>query len=230
MRSWSKIKIVEEVARRAQSGMSIKGFDVSKKDRGLYLAAMRFFGKNGLAKARVLAGFDPVDPLPWTIWTKESVCREIRRLNDSNVDLSTISMQKSTYSNVLSAGRKVFGCWRRAIWASGLSYTSIKKARMKWWTRARVLLRISSLERQGIRLSCKDTQRKHGDLFGAAIKHFGHWDSAVEAAGISYRVHCRTWSTKAWLRKMTNAEYETTVQSATTHARKRREYEKNHTV
>ncbi len=230
IRSWSKTKIVEEIVKRDQSELSIRGADVSQEDRGLYHAAMRYFGKNGWAKARMLAGFDPVDPLPWIIWTRETVCKEIRRLNDSNVDLSAGSMQKGSYANVLAGARKVFGSWEQAIEATGLKYSCIRKMRMRWWTRSRVLLRICSLEQQGVRLSSKDMQKRYGDLFGAAIKHFGCWSLAVEAAGIPYRMHCRTWSTKAWLRKMTSADYETTIQTATIHAKKRRMHEKNHTV
>lgn len=223
MRSWSRAAIVAEVIQRANQGFSIRGGDVCVEDQGLYLAAKRYFGSGGWAKARTLAGFDPIDPSPWEIWNAKTVCEEILRLHESEVALNTGALQGSPYEYLLGAGRKMFGSWAKAIKAAGLNYSAIRKTRqVGWWTKPRILMCIRSLEKRGVRLSHNAIRDSHGALLAIAVHYFGSWSQAVEAAGISYRLHCRVWSTKAWLRRMREDEYDTTLERAKTHARKRR--------
>lgn len=222
-RSWSKSAVVTEILRRVKNGLSIRGNDVCRENQGLYVAARRHFGKCGWAKARVIAGFDPIDPCPFKIWDEQSVREEIVRLYESGVPLNTGSLQKSPYAYILAAGCKYFGTWARAIRAAGLNYSRIRKGRKPgWWTKPRILMCIKSLERRGIRLSHDDIRKSHGALLGAALTYFGSWSKAVEAAGIPYRQHCRIWSTTAWLRRMSEEEYDAALVRAQTHARKRR--------
>jgi hypothetical protein len=222
MRSWSKTAIVAEILRRVEQGLSIRGYDVYLEDGGLYHAAKRHFGKGGWAKARVLAGFDPIDPRPWQIWNQQNVREEILQLHESGVALNTGSLQGSSYAYILSAGRVVFGSWAKAIRAAGLNYSKIRKGRKGWWTKSRIIMCIRALEKRGIRLSHNSIRNSHGPLLGSAVVYFGSWSQAVEAAGISYRLHTRVWSTKAWMRRMQEDEYSATLERAKTHARKRR--------
>ena len=203
-RRWSRAAIVEEISNRHAKGLSIRGGDMETEDRGLYLAARRFFGKGGWVTARLLAGFDPTDPDPRQIWTEQSVCEEINRLSDSGLPLNTGSMQNSPYAYLLGAGSKVFGTWGGAIKAAGLDYSKVRRNRTTgWWTPRRILHCISLLEVRGVRLSHKATQKSNGALLAAAIVHFGSWSQAVEAAGIPYRKHCLIWSSKAYVRRVT---------------------------
>lgn len=222
MRSWSKAAIVSEVSRRVEQGLSIRGGDVYLEDEGLYQAAKRYFGKGGWAKARVLAGFDPIDPRPWKIWDKPSVSEEIVLLHESGVALNTASLQDSSYAYILGAGRKEFGSWAKAIRAAGLNYSKIRKGRQQgWWTKPRIIMCIRNLEKRGMRLSHNAIQLSHNQLHSAAVAYFGSWSQAVESSGISYRLHCRIWSTKAWLRRMNAVEYEAALRTSKVHAKKR---------
>lgn len=222
MRYWSKKAIVAEILRRSEAGLSIRGGDVTNEDRGLYHAALRHFGEKGWAKARMLAGFTAVDPVPWVIWSKKTVVEEILRLHANGVVLNCAALGK-TYGYIRSAGEKYFGSWGKAITAAGLDYLKICKIKPKgWWTKPRLIQAIQSLEKQGLRLSSKAIQQSHGDIFASAIFKFGSWSQAVEAAGIPYRLHTRVWSTKAWMRRMQEDEYTATLERAKTNARKRR--------
>lgn len=222
MRYWSKKAIVAEILRRSGADLSIRGGDVTNEDHGLYQAAVRHFGKKGWAKARMLAGFAAVDPMPWVIWSKKTVVEEILRLHENEVALNTGALGK-TYGYIRSAGAKYFGSWGKAVTAAGLDYLKICKVKPEgWWTKPRIIQAIQSLEKQGIRLSSKTIQKSHGDVFGSAIFMFDSWSQAVEAAGISYRLHTRVWSTKAWMRRMQKDDYDATLERAKTHARKRR--------
>lgn len=221
LRSWSREAVVQEITVRSIQGLTIRGGDIAQEDRGLYHAAKRHFGHEGWAKARILAGFEPRDSR--TIWTKQSVREEIHMLHQSGAELSVGSVQNSPHAYIVSAATKAFGSWANAIKAAGFDYEKIRKVHPKgWWTRSRVLRTIKGLERKGVRLSSKKVQQSGGGLFAAAIRLFGSWSQAVEAAGISYRLHCRIWSTKAWLRRMRTDEYQSTLERAQTHSRKRR--------
>jgi hypothetical protein len=223
LQSWSKQKVVDEVSRRFAAGLSIAGAIVSEENRGLYLAARRYLGKGGWAKARMLAGFTPVDPRPFKIWNKDTMRAEIQRLYTAGVPLNAGAMQESEYRYVLASARVVFGSWAKAIRAAGFDYSKIRQARPKgWWTKPRILMCIKSLEKRGVRLSYKSMRETHGALLATATLRFGSWGEAIEAAGISYRKHCRVWSTKAWLRRMDSKQMETLVTNARILAQRRR--------
>ncbi len=201
--SWSQDRVIAEILKRVRYQLSIGGDAVSREDRGLYQAAQRYFGRRGWAKARVVAGFTPIDPRPWKIWNEQKVIAEILRLHRSGIALNTGAICRGEYGYIHAAGIKVFGTWGQAVSSAGLSYVEIRKAAARgWWTRERVLTGISSLEHAGIRLSSQSIQRSHGDLFGAALKFFGAWSVAVEAAGFNYRAHTQRWSSKAWIHRL----------------------------
>ncbi len=214
LRNWTKQLIAQEIIRRSALELSIRGGDVCIQDHGLYQAAMRHFGKKGWARARVLAGFSSTDPDARVIWNERTVCEEILLLYYNGVSLNTASMQKSGNAHVYSAGCKVFGNWAKAVKAVGLDYSKIRKMHPHgWWTKSRVLKTIKGLEREGVRLSSKAMQQSGRGLVAAAIILFGSWSQAVEAAGINYREHCLTWSTKAWLRRMDEDEYKKNLET-----------------
>ncbi|MCC7500339.1 hypothetical protein IT396_00840 [Candidatus Nomurabacteria bacterium] len=222
MRYWSKKAIVAEILRRSDTKLSIRGGDVANEDPSLYRASIRHFGRRGWTKARMLAGFPPIDPSPLIIWSKETVIQEILQLHENGVPLNTGALGE-TYGYIRSAGEKHFGSWGKAITAAGLDYLTICKNKPRgWWTKSRLIQAIQNLDKQGLRLSSKSIKESHGDIFGSALSKFGSWSQAVEAAGISYRLHTRVWSTKAWMRRMQEDEYNITLERAQTHAKKRR--------
>lgn len=221
--TWSKERVVAEILKRVQRHESIGGDAVDREDRALYQAAQRHFGKRGWAKARVAAGFTPIDPRPWKIWDEQTVIGEILRLHRSGIALNTGAVCRGEYGYIHAAGRKVFGTWGQAVSSAGLSYVEIRKAAARgWWTRKRVLTSISSLERAGVRLSSQSIQRTHGDLFGAALKFFGAWSVAVDTAGVDYHMHTHRWSSKAWIRRLKTRDLEHIESTITEKAKIRR--------
>jgi len=203
LRSWSKTAIVKAISERSKNGLSLNGFAVSKEDRGLYQAAKRHIGS--WRKALRFSGIDPrAIPNSRRIWTKERVREEILALHSNGISLNHASLRQIGLTDLMAAGCKLFGSWRKAIRFSGLRYADIKKIRIRWWTPKRVIYMIKRLEKAGVRLSSKAIQQSRGGLFATALFHFGSWSQAVETAGYDYAAHSKVWSSKAWVRKLTN--------------------------
>ncbi len=220
-RSWSANRVVAAICHRFRQKLPINGFAVYKQDRGLYQAAKRYFGLKGYEKALKIAGFDPKELNPKLIWPKKRVMSEILKRYRRGVPLNVFWMLRYC-RKLYMAGRNRFGSWKKAVQTAGLNYAEIKKQKIFWWTPNRVIYQIKRLERAGIRLSSKFIHLSHGDLFAAATKIFGSWSQAVEAAGIDYRLHCKIWSSKAFVRKLTETDVETIEQSIQQLAQKRR--------
>jgi hypothetical protein len=201
--------VIQAIQNRVSERKSIKSSVVTMEDSSLYNAARKFFGKNGWAEARVVAGFKPQDIRPNLKWTKQTVREEILRLHHEGVALNSSYVHKSTeYTHLHWAAQNVYGSWRAAIEASGLDYEKIRIKTELLWTRDLILENIRNLEQSGWRLSSKSTQKQYRRLFAAAIRMFGSWQLAVEAAGLDYQQHCQEQTVRRWLSALDLKGYE----------------------
>ena len=91
----------------------------------------------------------------------------------------------TTYPEVHAAAVRLFGSWREAIEAAGLDYSKIR--RYQKWSRDKVLQQIKEAHAKGKPINSNAMQQNNKPLYMAAIKRFGNWESAVKAAGFSYR-------------------------------------------
>jgi len=203
-RKWSKKMILEEIQNRKKQGMKIHTMAVIAQDDGLYSAAKRYFKNRSWRGVIKLAGFDPIEESPKRIWTRDKLIHEIKERHAKKLPLYSYYLTKNKMAGMVGAAVFFFKSWKGAIEAAGLDYEEIRAVRHYWWTKQKILSQIKELEEKGERLSSKETHRKHADLFGAAIAHFGSWSSAVYATGIDYKIHCKTFSYKAWLRSLRN--------------------------
>ena len=106
----------------------------------------------------------------------------------------------TNYPDVYAAAERIFGSWGEAIESCGLDYSLIKK--YKSWTRQAVLDEIRRLSKEGEPLFSQNAQKQHKPLYMAAIKRFGNWGKAIQAAGVDYKnVRLRRSMTKAEIKK-----------------------------
>lgn len=201
-RCWSKAAIVAELRRRRKLGLPLSGLAVSREDPGLYHAAKRYFGSGGYDKALRKIGLSSMAIFASRIWTGEKVLKEIHLLFRARSPLYAYYLSKNGYASLVSGAVKWFGSWRKAIESAGFDYEKVRAVRHDYWNPNLIIREIKRLNNSGIRLSSKTVQLTRSDLFGAAVKHFGSWSQAVEAAGINYLDHTLVWSTKAWLRRL----------------------------
>lgn len=201
-RSWSKASIVAELKRRRKHNLPLSGKAVSLQDRGLYHAARRYFGPKGWDKALRKIGLSSMAIFAGRVWTGKKIIQEIHLLFQARSPLYAYYLTKNGYTSLVSGAAKWFGSWRKAIECAGFDYEKIRAVRANYWKPEVVIREIKRLNSLGVRLSSKAVHLTRGDLFSAAIKHFGNWGKAVEAAGINYLDHTLVWSTKAWLRRL----------------------------
>ncbi len=114
-------------------------------------------------------------------WTRERVIREILARETAGETL-TASHKKGVGSRLYQAGTRMFGSWRNALLAAGISPA---RARLtERWPPEKVISTIIALSRKEKPLGPTELQRRHGYLVRAAQRHFGSWAKAVAAAGV----------------------------------------------
>lgn len=106
----------------------------------------------------------------------------------------------TNYPDVYAAAERIFGSWGDAIEACGLDYSKIKK--YKSWSRQTVIDEIRKLAKAGELLFSQNAQNNYKPLYMAAIKRFGNWGKAIQAAGVDYKnIRLRRSMTKADIKK-----------------------------
>jgi hypothetical protein len=75
---------------------------------------------------------------------------------------------------------------------------STQRLRHQRWTRQSIIAAISADSRDSLPLNYSAVERRNPSLVHAAEREFGHWSTAVEAAGIEYRTvsRYRRWTTE----------------------------------
>ena len=132
------------------------------------------------------------------LWFPEMIQQHIlSRLDKESLNSHYYS---TNYPDVYAAAERVFGSWGGAIEACGLDYSLIKK--YKSWTRQAVLDEIRRLAKEGEPLFSQNAQKNHKPLYMAAMKRFGNWGKAIQAAGVDYKhVRLRRSMTKADIKR-----------------------------
>jgi len=143
-------------------------------------------------------------------WTNELILNEIQAWNRSSKPLYSHYMRQN-YQELLAAGIRYFGSWRKAVEAAGISYDDVRKYRS--WSKARIIETIQKLESENVDLSFRSMMlSKYAPMVYAAIRtnHFGSWKKALEAAGLSsaeiYRY--RTWDDNLILKEIQRLQQE----------------------
>ena len=114
-------------------------------------------------------------------WTRERIIRELLICESTGQKL-TSSRQHGVDSRLYQAGIRLFGSWRHALLAAGISPARAKlRAR---WPPEKILERIVALSQRGRPLGPAELRRRHGGMVQAAQRQYGTWAKAVAAAGV----------------------------------------------
>ncbi len=114
-------------------------------------------------------------------WTRERLIREILARNARGKPLYFAAVKNDGRQDITHAALKLFGTWDRALAASGLRPERIRPFRQ--WTPDMVL---SGIRKFGAFVGSHIMSKRDGSLVHMAVKFFGSWREAYEAAGVPY--------------------------------------------
>ena len=113
-------------------------------------------------------------------WTREEI---IRRILDLDAKGYPLTVGKPGVSPALyQAGSRIFGSWRNALQAAGLSPD--RGSRAERWPPAKILMVIRNLSQRRRPLRKKELEERFGSMVSAARRIFGSWSKAILASGV----------------------------------------------
>lgn len=173
---WSRERIIRHILERQAKGQSLtvggEGFDLL-----LYNAARRIFGS--WRNAIQAAGIPPEHVLTWGRWSPAKILMVIRNLARRHRPVNTVQLEQR-YGTMLSAARRHFGSWTKAVLAAGVDPTRLQ--RVVPWNQERVIEAILTRALRNESLAPRFVQPR--SLVDAGQRFFGGWAAAVTAAGL----------------------------------------------
>lgn len=197
---WSKEIILAKIVEMAAKNEPLNNSYVKDKHSSLYTSSGTYFG--GWAQAVEAAGisYDSVRlTAPKRSWTKESIVAEILKRNAEGLSLSGMVVQIEDIG-LYEAAMSHFGKlgWAQARTAAGL--TPIDPRPGIIYDKDVVAAQLKALHAEGEPLHFGGLRGKpYQNIITAAIRLFGSYAKALEAAGIDYdniRKFRRNWWTK----------------------------------
>jgi hypothetical protein len=114
-------------------------------------------------------------------WTREKIIREILRRESADLPLD-VGGADPVECSLYQAASRVFGSWRNAVMATGISPD---RARVhETWPPSRIRAGIRALARRKRPLRPNELKRRYHALATAARRCFGSWPKAIVAAGV----------------------------------------------
>jgi hypothetical protein len=174
--NWTRENIIRYLLEREAQGLPLtvggKGVGMS-----MYEAARRAFGS--WRNAIQAAGIAPQQVLTWERWSPARILVMIRNLSRRNRPLTTQQVERR-YHNLVTAARRHFGTWTKAVLAAGVEPTRLQ--RVVRWTPERVIEVILTRALRNETLVARLVEPR--SLVEAGQRFFGGWPAAVTAAGL----------------------------------------------
>lgn len=118
------------------------------------------------------------------IWDREEVTIRIKQLYRLNKDISYTGVLRR-YPLLLFAAVHYFPNWGKAVTASGIDYTKVRRQQV--WSRKRIQGELMQYQKAKEPLNYNEFQRRHPKLLAASLYHFGGWKNALSAVGVNYQ-------------------------------------------
>jgi len=177
---WTRERIIRHLLEREAKGLplTVGGQGV---DKLMYMASRRIFGS--WRNAIQAAGIAPKRVLTWERWSPPRILVMIRHLSRRNRPLTTDQVELR-YDNLVSAARRHFGSWAKAVLAAGVEPTKLR--RVVPWTQERIIEAILTRALRNESLVARLVEPR--SLVEASHRFFGSWEAAVTAAGLDPKV------------------------------------------
>jgi hypothetical protein len=173
---WTRERIIHDILACEAEGRPLTVGEPGVS-QALYQAGSRIFGS--WRNAIQAAGISPERANCGEKWPPAKILMIIRNLSRRRRPLNGTQLERR-YGSMLTAARRLFGSWSKAVVAAGVDPTRLQ--RVVPWTRERVIEAILTRALRNESLTARSTQPR--SLVEAGQKFFGGWAGAVQAAGL----------------------------------------------
>src|SRR3989344_40040 len=202
-RKWTREAIINAIQERHRNNDPLNSAHMSQTT--LYAAAYRVIG--GWREAVTAAGldYDKIKQSTWggtgaaRKWTKETVVAEILRRQREGLTIMSSKVDKEAPILKWEAFQ-LFGKngWQKALAAAGIR---LRQASVRYpWQEEDVVIAIKARHEQKLSLAVIDMMKTKPttNLMAAAVRVFGSWKAAIEAAGLDYDKIRKMRAFRAW--------------------------------
>src|SRR5690606_7836574 len=156
-----------------------------RRHQSLVSAAAYHFGS--YRDAVIAAGIDYATVLQRPRWNKQMIIQVIKQARKQNQDLhwSAVTQRRDRLGRAAFASLqpRLFGRWDRALQAAGLDADEISRYRK--WDRNSIGFELKGRLAGREAVNSGTLQREDPGLHAAAVRHFGRFDKALQAAKIN---------------------------------------------
>ncbi len=179
-RKWTREQIIRLILECEAEGLPLTVGEPGIS-QSIYQAGSRIFGS--WRNAIQAAGVPPERGNCEAKWPATRILTVIRNLERRRHPLS-VQQLEHRYGSMVSAARRLFGSWSKAILAAGVNPTKLR--RVVPWTRERVVEGILTRALRDESLAPRSVQPR--SLVEAGRRFFGSWSAAMDAAGLDPKV------------------------------------------
>ena len=181
---WTKAGIVKLIKEAAKASQPLHWSAITKRRDELGKAAFaslqpRLFGS--WDRALHAAGLDAEDVNRYRKWTRESVASRLRARNRDAGAMNSGAVQRDD-PGLHAAAVRHFAGYDQALRAAKLDPDKVRQRKV--WDRADVVAGLKASKKASRHLSDSALRREQPALYGAAVRLFGSFTAAREAAGI----------------------------------------------
>jgi hypothetical protein len=179
---WTKAAIIRLIKDGRRSGQDLHWSAITKRKDDLGRAGFaslqpRLFGS--WDRALHAAGLDADDINRYRKWTKETVVSELKARHRESLPLNSGAIQQDD-PGLHAAAVRYFTAYDHALLAARIDPAKIRQRRQ--WERADVIKALKAVRKASGKVSDSAIRREHPALYGAAVRLFGSFKSAREAA------------------------------------------------
>lgn len=184
---WTKQAIIQLIKKARRKGHDLHWSAVTQRRDELGRAAFaslqpRLFGR--WDRALSAAGLDADDISRYRRWDRNTVAFELRARAMDDEPLNSGAIQQDD-SGLHAAAVRHFGSYDSALRAAKVNPDAVRRRRT--WTRQEVIAALKDAHRQGRHLADSAVRREDPALYGAAVRLFGTFTAARDAAKIPWR-------------------------------------------
>ena len=184
---WDKPSIIRLIKQAKRRGEDLHWSAVTKRRDELGRAAFaslqpRLF--KTWARALHAAGLDADEESVYRSWDPQTVLFELRERYSNDEALNSGALQQDD-PGLHAAAIRLFKSYDDALRAARLNPEKLRERRR--WTKPAVLQAIRQESRRGTHLSDSSIRRTNTALYGAAVRLFGSFSSARDAAKVKWK-------------------------------------------